>query len=107
MAHCVVLVGAGVFALMTGWDALWSAMLGLAIAGAAATAQGMALNANGFSALWWSQGIKWLLFGLGTFGVLKTWPQLVLPGFLIGAILSQLIWAQVGMQRAKALRRGR
>jgi hypothetical protein len=105
--HFTLVVGAGLLALITGWSPPWSAILGLVIAGIAATAQGVVLNANGFGALWWSQGVKWLLLGLGTFGVLNTWPQLMLPGFLVGAVISQLIWARVGMQRAKALRTGR
>ena len=105
--HFVLVVVAGCIALITGWSATWSGILGLVIAGIAATAQGFVLDANGFSALWWSQGVKWLLLGLGTIGVLNTWPQLMLPGFLIGAVVSQLIWARVGIQRAKALRTGR
>lgn len=105
--HFVLVVGAGCVALITGWNAVWSAILGLVIAGIAASVQGVVLNANGFSALWWSQGVKWLLLGLGTLGVLSFWPQLLLPGLLTGAVMSQLIWARVGMQRAKALRTGR
>jgi len=105
--HFVLVVAAVCIALITGWSATWSGILGLVIAGIAATTQGFLLDANGFSALWWSQGVKWLLLGLGTIGVLNTWPQLMLPGFLIGAVVSQLIWARVGIQRAKALRTGR
>ncbi|MDG1112412.1 MAG: hypothetical protein P8N63_01450 [Pseudomonadales bacterium] len=104
--HFALVVGGGFFALISEWRAPGSAILGLMVAGIAATAQGFVLNANGFSALWWSQGLKWLLLGLGTFGALNIWPQLMLPGFLVGAVISQLIWARVGMQRAKALRTG-
>jgi len=105
--HLIFVVAASCFALVTGWGAAGSAMLGLVITGVAATVQGCLLNARGFRALWWSQGIKWMLLGLGTIGALIAWPELMLPGFLVGVIASQLIWARVGMQRAKALRAGR
>ena len=105
--HFALVVGAGFFALITEWNAPESAILGLLIAGIAASVQGFVLNANGFSALWWSQGLKWLVLGVGTFGALNSWPHLTLPGFLVGAVASQLIWARVGMQRARALRTGR
>lgn len=102
--HLVLLAGMILVALITQWRPLWSGILGLALAGAAAMAQGMVLNARGFGALWWSQGVKWLILGLGVVGLLKTWPQLLLLGFLVGAVMSQLIWARVGFRRADTLR---
>ena len=102
--HLVLLVLAILLALITQWQPLWSGIVGMTLAGTVATLQGMALNAYGFSALWWSQGLKWLLLVLGVVGLLNTWTQLYLPGFLVGAAMSQLIWARIGVERAIALR---
>ncbi|MEZ7965686.1 MAG: hypothetical protein QMC05_06505 [Pseudomonadales bacterium] len=105
--HLVLLSAMVLVAVITQWRPVWAGVAGIVLAGSAATAQGMVLNARGFGALWWSQVVKWVLLGLGVIALVKIWPELPLPGFLVGVVMSQLIWARIGLTRAQGLRAGK
>ncbi|MEJ6670389.1 MAG: hypothetical protein QNL18_05665 [Pseudomonadales bacterium] len=105
--HLVLLSAMVLVAVITQWRPVWAGVAGIVLAGSAATAQGMVLNARGFGALWWSQVVKWVLLGLGVIALVKIWSELPLPGFLVGVVMSQLIWARIGLTRAQGLRAGK
>ena len=104
-AHLASLILGGGVGVLSSIQVAIAWCLGLLVAVSATSLQGWVLKTWGEQGLWWSQGLKWLVWVTVGVSLLNLYKELHWPSFVLAMVVSQVLWLVVAMRRAGRLRK--